>query len=80
VEEIFQDRKKFAKEVRDVAGVDLGNLGMEICSYTIKDVSDNQGYLESLGKKRTAEVKRCVVFFFFVSLAGGFAEARELVN
>jgi len=27
-------------------------------SFTIKDVTDDQGYLNSLGKKRTAEVKR----------------------
>lgn len=31
---------------------------MEIISYTIKDVKDDEGYLDSLGKKRTAEVKR----------------------
>lgn len=58
VEEIYQDRKKFAKEVREVAGVDLGNLGLDIVSYTIKDVKDDEGYLDALGKKRVAEVKR----------------------
>ena len=31
---------------------------MEIVSFTIRDISDNEGYLQSLGKKRTAEVKR----------------------
>ena len=38
VEEIYMDRKKFAIGVREVAIVDLVNLGLEIVSYTIKDV------------------------------------------
>lgn len=58
VEEIYMDRKKFAVEVREVAAPDVGNLGIEIVSYTIKDVKDDEGYLDALGKKRTAEVKR----------------------
>lgn len=31
---------------------------LEIVSFTIRDISDTEGYLQSLGKKRTAEVKR----------------------
>jgi flotillin len=58
VEEIYQDRKKFAIGVREVAGVDIARLGLEIVSYTIKDVKDDEGYLEALGRKRTAEVKK----------------------
>jgi len=38
VEEIYMDRKKFAVAVREVAAPDVGNLGIEIVSYTIKDV------------------------------------------
>jgi len=58
VEEIYQDRKKFAIGVKEVAVTDFANLGLEIVSYTIKDVKDDEGYLEALGRKRTAEVKR----------------------
>jgi len=58
VEEIFQDREKFASEVRDVAVDDVKSMGLEIVSFTIRDISDSEGYLQSLGKKRTAEVKR----------------------
>lgn len=36
--------------------ISLGSL--EIVSFTIRDITDNEGYLQSLGKKRTAEVKR----------------------
>ena len=33
-------------------------MGLAIISFTIRDVRDNEGYLDALGKKRTAEVKR----------------------
>jgi len=58
VEEIYQDRKKFSTGVKDFATQDISNLGLEIVSFTIKDVKDDEGYLEALGRKRTAEVKR----------------------
>jgi len=58
VEEIYKDRNKFASSVRDTASADLENMGMEIVSYTIRDIDDEQGYLDALGQGRTAEVKR----------------------
>ena len=58
VEEIYQDRNAFAKLVREVASTDLANMGMEIVSFTIKDISDEKGYLDALGIQRTAEVQR----------------------
>ena len=44
--------------MQEVAATDLANMGLQIISFTIRDVRDNQGYLDSLGKRRTAEVKR----------------------
>jgi flotillin len=58
VEEIYKNRDAFAQRVQEVAAGDLANMGLSIISFTIRDVRDNQGYLEALGKKRTAEVKR----------------------
>ncbi|XP_076347544.1 flotillin-1-like [Tachypleus tridentatus] len=58
VEEIYKDRKKFSKQVFEVASSDLINMGITVVSYTIKDISDDQGYLKALGMARTAEVKR----------------------
>ncbi|XP_067130034.1 flotillin-1-like isoform X2 [Centruroides vittatus] len=57
VEEIFKDRKKFSKQVFEVASSDLVNMGITVVSYTIKDVSDDQGFLKALGMARTAQVK-----------------------
>jgi flotillin len=58
VEEVYKDRDAFAARVQDVAAGDLANMGLSIVSFTIKDIHDDQGYLDALGRKRTAEVKR----------------------
>jgi flotillin len=42
----------------DEAAVDLKKMGVNIDILTIQQISDEQGYLDALGKKRTAEVKR----------------------
>merc|ERR1711936_1089786 len=58
VEEIYKDRKKFSKQVFEVASSDLVNMGITVVSYTLKDIRDDEGYLKALGMVRTAEVKR----------------------
>lgn len=61
VEEINADRQAFAQKMTDEAAVDLKRMGVNIDILTIQQVSDEQGYLDALGKKRTAEVKRDAV-------------------
>jgi flotillin len=58
VEEIYKDRDAFAQRVQEVAAGDLANMGLGIVSFTIRDIHDDQGYLDALGQARTAEVKR----------------------
>jgi flotillin len=58
VEDIYKNRDQFASSVQEVAVSDLANMGLLIVSFTMKDIRDNHGYLEALGKPRTAEVKR----------------------
>lgn len=36
VEQIYQDRDQFARLVREVAAPDVGRMGIEILSFTIK--------------------------------------------
>lgn len=40
VEQIYQDRDQFAKLVREVAAPDVGRMGIEILSFTIKVCPD----------------------------------------
>lgn len=58
VEEVYRNRDKFAQEVQGVAAKDLKKMGLQIVSFTIKDLRDQHGYLEALGKPRIAAVKR----------------------
>jgi len=58
VEEVYRNRDRFAQEVQGVAAKDLKKMGLQIVSFTIKDVRDKHGYLEALGKPRIAAVKR----------------------
>ncbi len=58
VEEIYKDRDKFAQTVQEVSAQDMRNMGLTIVSFTIKNIHDDEGYLDALGKARTAEVKR----------------------
>src|SRR6476659_7817461 len=61
VEEIYQNRDAFASKVQEVAAGDMANMGLQIVSFTIRDIRDSQGYLEALGKPRIAQVKRDAV-------------------
>ena len=58
VEEIYRDRDKFAQRVQEVSALDMKNMGLTIVSFTIKNIHDDQGYLDALGQARIAEVKR----------------------
>lgn len=57
VEEIYREREEFALKVRHTAAPDLKKMGLQILSFTIKDVTDKVEYLDSLGKTRIQEVK-----------------------
>ncbi|WP_143116579.1 flotillin family protein, partial [Lacticaseibacillus rhamnosus] len=54
----YQNRDAFAEKVQDVASSDLAKMGLQIISFTIKDIADKNGYLDSLGKKQIAEVRK----------------------
>lgn len=57
-EEIYRDREMFANEVENVAKKDLEKMGLEIVTFTIKDIDDENGYLKALGASRIAQVKK----------------------
>src|SRR5882762_446443 len=58
VEEIYQNRDAFASKVQEVAAGDMANMGLGIVSFTIRDITDPNEYLDALGKPRIAQVKR----------------------
>ena len=58
VEAIYKNRDDFAEQVQQVASTDLRKMGLEIVSFTIKDVTDPNGYLDALGRPQIAVVKK----------------------
>src|SRR5204863_53820 len=58
IEDIYRERQRLVAAVRTLAGPDLSNMGLQTVSLTIRNVADKQGYLEALGRPRTAQVKR----------------------
>lgn len=54
VEEVYKDREAFAQMVLEVAVDDLSGMGLQIVSFTIKEISDEKGYLEALGRPEIA--------------------------
>ncbi|MCR4434989.1 MAG: SPFH domain-containing protein [Clostridiales bacterium] len=69
VEEINQNRDAFAQKVQELAAADLANMGLRIISFTIREIADKNGYLDSLGKAQIARVQRDAVI--------GQAEAKR---
>ncbi|WP_434085416.1 flotillin family protein [Mycolicibacter virginiensis] len=58
VEDLNSNRDTLARSVVEEAGTDLARIGMEVDVLKIAGISDRNGYLESLGQRRIAEVKR----------------------
>jgi flotillin len=58
IEDIYRERARLVAAVRELAGPDLESMGLQIVSLTIRNIADKQGYLEALGRPRTAQVKR----------------------
>lgn len=55
-EEVNEDRLKFAETLIDEAISDLGVLGLKLDVFKITNISDERGYLDSIGRMKTAEV------------------------
>jgi flotillin len=55
-EEVNRDREKFAANLLHEADHDLARLGLELDTLKIQHVTDDKGYLDSLGRRQSAEM------------------------
>jgi flotillin len=55
-EEVNEDRLKFAQTLIDEADDDIKTLGLELDVLKIQNVTDEVGYLDSVGRRQTAAV------------------------
>jgi len=58
VEEIYRSRQEFSSRVVAAAREDFGRMGLVILSFSLKDISDTQGYIDALSKPQIAAAKR----------------------
>ena len=50
-EQLYKDRKTFSERVQEVAAHQLSELGLELKSFTIKGIGDQNGYFDALSRK-----------------------------
>ena len=55
IEEINQDREKFLEQINTNVNTELNKIGLEIINVNIKDITDESGYIDAIGKKAAAE-------------------------
>jgi flotillin len=61
VEQIYRGRQEFSARVNEAVRPALGRMGLVMLSFALKDISDAQGYLESLSKPQVVAAKRDAV-------------------
>ncbi len=73
-EEVNEDKVAFAEKLLEEAEHDIGKLGLSLDTLKIQNISDERGYLDSIGRKSSAEmVKRS-------RIAEAQAKARAIVS
>lgn len=55
IEEINQDREKFLDLVNKFCAGELGKIGLEVINVNVRDITDESGYIDAIGKKAAAE-------------------------
>lgn len=61
VEQIYRGRHDFSSKVAQAVRSDIARMGLIMLSFALKDISDTQGYLDSLSKPQIAAAKRDAV-------------------
>jgi flotillin len=55
IEEINQDREKFLDLVNKNVNFELNKIGLEVINVNIRDITDESGYIEAIGRKAASE-------------------------
>src|SRR5205085_10103073 len=58
VEEIVKQPEMIADRMRSTCADDMNKMGLEIVSFTIKEVRDKNEYITNMGKPDVARIKR----------------------
>jgi flotillin len=55
IEEINQDREKFLDQINHNVNSELNKIGLEVINVNIRDITDESGYIDAIGKRAAAE-------------------------
>lgn len=58
LQDMVNDRKKFAEKVQENATPDLAAMGLEIVSFNVQNLTDEQGLIENLGIDNTTKIQK----------------------
>ncbi len=58
LEELIQDRDKFADEVNKSVALDMGNMGLEIINFTVQNINDSKDLIRDLGADNVEQIKK----------------------
>lgn len=55
IEEINKDREKFMRLINENVEQEINKIGLELINVNIRDITDESGYIEAIGKRAAAE-------------------------
>ncbi len=55
IEEINRDRQAFMAQVNEALSGELEKIGLEVINVNIRDIDDESGYIQAIGRKAAAE-------------------------
>lgn len=58
LQDMVNDRQKFAEKVQQNAAPDLAKMGLEIVSFNVQNLIDDQGLIENLGIDNTTKIQK----------------------
>jgi flotillin len=78
IEEINQDREKFLDLVNKNVSTEINKIGLELINVNIRDITDESGYIEALGRKAASEaINQAKVEVATANKSGSIGEATE---
>ncbi|MEZ4451142.1 MAG: SPFH domain-containing protein [Nannocystaceae bacterium] len=72
-EQVNRDKQLFASRLTEEAEHDLNRLGLVLDTLNIQNISDEVGYLDAIGRQRSAQIRRAAL----VAEAAAQAQAAE---
>lgn len=55
IEEINKDREKFMTLINENVGQEINKIGLDLINVNVRDITDESGYIEAIGKRAAAE-------------------------